>query len=152
MKIRWMMVVMGAVGLSVFGSAACGDESTTGPRFGDLAFTPSFENIGNGRTLELVLTNAGSIELGPIVVGSDFPKNVDFPDAICTTMNITVAPSNVASLAPGADAVIDVNIDTSDVDPNTCEPAQYDLDVFAAVDGQVLGGATVRFNWAGSGP
>lgn len=152
MKIRLMMVMLGVVGLAVFGSAACGDESSTGPRFGDLEFTPSFENIGNGRTIELILTNAGSIELEAIVVGSDFPKNVDFPDAICTTMNISNTPSNVASLAPGADVVIDVNIDTSGVDPDTCEPAQYDLDVFAAVDGEILGGATVRFNWAGSSP
>jgi len=151
MKIRWMMVVAGVIGLSVFGSAACSDESMTGPEFGDLEFTPSFENIGSGRTVELVLTNASSVALGPILVGNDFPKNVDFPASICTTMIITTTPSNVASLAPGADAVIDVDIDTSAVDPD-CQPAQYDLDMLAAVDNQVLGGATVRFDFAGSTP
>lgn len=151
MKIRWMMIVAG-MGLGVLGAAACSDETTTGPRFGDLEFTPSFENIGNGRTIELVLTNAGSVELGPVVVGNDFPKNVDFPDVICSTMDITITPSSVASLPPGADTVIDIDIDTSGVDPDNCEPAQYDLDVFAAVDNQVLGGGTVRFNWAGGTP
>ena len=150
MKIRWMMILAGVAGLSVVGPAACSDESATGPRFGDLEFTPSFENIGNGRTVQLVLTNAGSIELGPIVVGNDFPKNVDFPDFICTSMIVGVTPSNVGSLAVGADAVIDLDIDTSDVDPD-CDPALYDVDVFAAVDNEVLGGATVRFNWAGGG-
>lgn len=150
MKIRWMMIVAG-MSLGVLGATACGDETATGPRFGDLEFTPSFENIGNGRTIELVLTNAGTVELGPIVVGNDFPKNVDFPDVICTSMDITITPSNVASLAPGDDAVVDVVIDTSAVDPE-CDPAQYDLDVFAAVDNQVLGGATVRFNFAGGTP
>lgn len=147
MKIRWMMIVAG-LGLGVL-AAACGDETATGPRFGDLEFTPSFENIGNGRTIELVLSNAGSVELGPIVVGNDFPKNVDFPDVICTTMGITMTPSNVASLAPGADVVIDMEIDTSNVDSG-CDPAQYDADVFAAVDNQVLGGGTIRFNWTGT--
>lgn len=147
MKIRWMMIVAG-MSLGVLGAAACSDETMTGPRFGDLEFTPSFENIGNGRTIELVLTNAGSVELGPILVGTDSPKDVDFPDFICPTMTRTVVPSNVASLAPGADVEIAIEIDTSDVDPD-CDPALYDVDVFAAVDNQVLGGATVRFNWAG---
>lgn len=119
------------------------------PTFGDLSFNPSFENIGNGRIVDLMLTNAGSAELGPIIIGNDFPKNVDFPDMICTTMDVTITPSSVASLEPGADTVVDIVIGTSGVDPNDCEPAQYDLDVFAAVDGQVLGGATVRFNWDG---
>lgn len=148
MKIRWMMILAG-LSVGVLGTA-CSDETTTGPRFGDLEFAPSFENIGNGRTIELVLTNAGSVELGPIVVGNDFPKNVDFPDVICTTMSITITPSNIASLAAGADAVIDIAIDTSGVDPNDCDVADYDLDVLAAVDGRVLGGATVRFNWTGT--
>lgn len=149
MKIRWMMIVAG-MSLGVIGTAACSDESATGPRFGDLEFTPSFENIGNGRTIELILTNAGSVELGPVVVGNDFPKNVDVPDVICTSMGITITPSTVASLAPGADAVLQIDIDTSGVDPDNCEPAQYDLDVFAVVDSQMLGGGTVRFNWAGT--
>lgn len=144
MRIRPMMIAA-VVSLGMLGAAACSDESTTGPRFGDLAFTPSFENIGNGRTIELVLTNTGSVELGPIVVGNDFPKNVDFPDVICTSIDVTITPSNVSSLAPGADVLVDVVIDTSAMD-SECDLVQYDLDVFAAVDSQVLGGATVRFN------
>lgn len=150
MKIRWMMIVAG-LSVGVFGVSACGDDSMSGPEFGDLTFTPSFENIGNGRTVELVLTNAGSVELGPIVVGTDSPTHVDFPDFICPSMTRTVVPQNVASLAPGDEVVVDVEIDTSDVDPG-CDPAQYDVDVFAAVDSQILGGGTVRFNWAGNVP
>lgn len=144
MRIRPMMIVA-AVSLGALGAAACGDESSTGPRFGDLSFTPSFENIGDERTIELMLTNTGSVELGPIVVGNDFPKNVDFPDAICTTIDVTITPSNLSSLAPGGDALVEVVIDTSAMDSD-CDLVQYDLDVFAAVDSQVLGGATVRFN------
>lgn len=150
MKIRWMMIVAGMT-LGVLGAAACSDETTTGPRFGDLQFTPSFENIGNGRTLELVLTNAGSVQLGSIVVGSDPPKLVGSPDVICPTMVRTIVPSNLSSLASGAEVVIDVEIDTSGENPG-CERDQYDLDVFAAVDNQILGGTTIRFNWDGSTP
>lgn len=147
MKIRWMMILAG-LGSGVLGATACSDETMTGPRFGDLEFTPSFEDIENGRSAEIVLTNAGSVELGPVVIGNDFPKVVGLPNVICTTMDVTLTPSNVASLAPGADVVIDLVIDTSNVDPD-CELAEYDLDVFAAVDNQVLGGGTVRFTWAG---
>lgn len=45
-----------------------------------------------------------------------------------------------------------IAIDTNGFDSNNREPAQYDLDVFAAVDNQVLGGATVRFNWTAGTP
>lgn len=151
MKIRWMTIVAG-MSLGVLGVSGCGDDSMSGPAFGDIEFTPTFENIGTGRTIELILTNAASVELGPIVVGNDFPKHRDFPDVICTTMSVTVAPSNVATLAPDDDVTIDISIDTSGVDPDACEFAEYDVDVLAAVDGQVLGAATVRFDWAGNAP
>lgn len=144
MKIRRMMIVA-AISLGVFLPVACGDDDMTGPAFGDLEFTPSFENIGNGRTIELVLTNAGSVELGPILVGNDFPKDIDFPDRICSSIAVTTTPSSVASLAPGDDVVIGVDIDTTGADPD-CSATAYDLDMFAAVDSQILGGATVRFN------
>lgn len=145
MSRRRLMVL--AAGLLAAGPLACSDETATGPQFGDLAFTPSFENVGAGRTAELTLTNSGSVELGPILVGVDAVFEVTDPDDLCSSIDVSVGPSSIASLAPGEDAVVDVTIDTSDVDPVDCPAAQYDADLFAAVDGQVLGGATIRFDW-----
>lgn len=144
---RRRLVVLAAAGLLATGPLACSDDNPTGPQFGDLAFTPSFENLGTGRTVELALTNSGSVELGPILVGVDAVFEVTDPDDLCSSIDVLVAPSSIASLAPGGNAVIDVTIDTSDVDPVDCPAAQYDADLFAAAGGQVLGGATIRFDW-----
>lgn len=149
---RWRMVLAGSLVLGVVGLGACSDETATGPMFGDLEFTPSFENIGSGRTIELILSNAGTVELGPILVGLDVVKQSNMPDLLCNSITVSVAPSSIASLPAGADATVTVTIDTSDVDPADCPPAQYDADVFASTDDRVLGGATIRFDWSGTSP
>ncbi|MFW6089656.1 MAG: hypothetical protein ACODAB_07875 [Gemmatimonadota bacterium] len=42
--------------------------------------------------------------------------------------------------------MIDIVIDTSGADPNSCPPDVYDLDISAAVDERILDVATIRFN------
>jgi hypothetical protein len=133
-------------------AAACGDDSTTGPSFGDLDFTPSFENIGTQRSIELSLTNASSSAQGPIFVGLDVVFETTKPDSLCSSIGVNVIPAQIASLDPNASATIDVTIDTDNVDLVDCPPAQYDADIFAAVDNRVLGGATIRFDWSGTPP
>lgn len=152
MDSRRMMVFAGIAGLCIFAPLACTDETMTGPGFGDLAFTPSFQNIGSGRTLAMTLTNTGSTELGPVLIGLDAVFRTIMPDSLCSTIGVSITPSSVASLAPGADAAVDVELDTSAVDLVDCPPSQYDADLFAAVGGRVLGGATVRFDWDGTPP
>jgi len=149
---RRVSTTLGLWMLCVLGVAACSDETATGPMFGDLAFTPSFTNIGSARVVGLTMSNASTVDLGPILVGRDILFRTAFPDAICNSIGVQVTPSSVSSLSPGAEAVIDVELDTSNVDLDECPPEQYDLDLFAAVNDRVLGGATVRFDWDGTPP
>lgn len=151
MRNRWM-ILAGAAGLGVFGMGACGDDTISGPQFGDLVFTPSFENLGAGRSTELTLSNSSTAALGPILVGLDVLREVAAPDSLCSSIGVLVTPPSIGSLAPGAEATIAIQFDTEDVDLVDCPPARYDADVFAAVDNQVLGGATVRFDWSGTPP
>ena len=144
-----------ALGLAAFG--ACSDDSDdTGPMFGDLEFTPSFADMGSRRDTALILTNASTAEHGPILIGVDavFPT-LNPSDLSCSgdnSIQVTVAPSSISSLAPGEDATLNVTIDASSVDLNKCPPAQYDADIGAGVSSRVLGGATIRFDWDGSPP
>lgn len=140
-----------ALGLAVF-AAGCGDDSTSGPMFGDLAFTPSFENIGTARSAELSLRNSGSTDLGPVLLGVDVIKRTTMPDSICSTIGTGVSPGSISSLAPGEEDVVEVSFDTQNVDLVDCPAGQYDADVFAAVNGTILGGATLRFDWDGTPP
>lgn len=149
---RSTTLLVGAV-LGVGGLAAgCGDDTTTGPMFGDLDFTPSFENIGSGRSTALSLTNKSSSAQGPIFVGLDVVFETTMPDSLCSSIGVDVTPAQITSLDPNESATIDVSIDTQDVDLVDCPPAQYDADIFASVDNRVLGGATVRFDWSGTPP
>lgn len=147
------IVVTGAalLALAVIG-AGCSDDSGSGPMFGDLTFSPSFENIGSNRSAELTVRNAGSTDLGTILLGVDVIKRTTMPDSICSTIGTSVTPGSIASLAPGEQDVVDVSLDTQNVDPVDCPAGQYDADVFAAVGGTILGGATIRFDWDGTPP
>ena len=148
---RWM--TLGCVSLCALGFAvACSDDTMTGPMFGDVVFRPSIEDIGSDRSLELAVSNEAGGSLGPILVGVDAVFQTVFPDSLCTSIQVSVAPSTIASLAPGAETTVDVTIDTQNVDNVDCPPDKYDADLFAAVGGRVLGGATVRFDWDGTPP
>ncbi|MGD8496696.1 MAG: hypothetical protein PVF05_10930 [Gemmatimonadales bacterium] len=150
---RSTTILTGAAALGLASLVACSDSSgTTGPGFGDLEFTPSFENIGSGRSLELTLTNASTAAQGPIFVGLDALFETASPDSLCSSIKVNVTPAQIASLASNADAAVSVSIDTQNVDNVDCPPAQYDADIYASVDGRILGGATVRFDWTGTPP
>ena len=153
MKNRRSIVAAGAalLALAAIGTA-CSDDSTSGPMFGDIAFSPSFQNIGSDRAAELTVRNAGSSDLGTILLGVDVIKRTTMPDSICSTIGSSVVPGSIASLAPGEENVVDVSLDTQNVDPVDCPAGQYDADVFAAVGGTILGGATIRFDWDGTPP
>ena len=149
---RWAfpasMTVLAAIAVGV----ACADDTMTGPMFGDLSFTPSIDNVGADRMTTLTLANESEGSLGPILIGLDAVFQTVFPDSLCSSIVVSVSPSSVTALAPNAETAVDVTIDTQDVDNVDCPPDQYDADLFAAVNGRVLGGATVRFDWDGTPP
>lgn len=153
MKNRRAIVAAGAAALALIVlGAACGDDSVSGPMFGDITFSPSFENIGAARSVELTVRNAGSTDLGTILLGVDVIKRTTMPDSICSSIGTSVAPNSLSSLAPGEEDAVEVSLDTQNVDLVDCPAGQYDADVFAAVGGTILGGATVRFDWDGTPP
>lgn len=141
-----------AAGLVALGAGCSDDDSMSGPRFGDITFTPSFENIGSARSAELTVENVSSSDLGPVLLGVDVVKRTTMPDSICNTIVVDVAPESISSLATGQENVLQVDIDTQNVDLVDCPAGQYDTDLFAAVNGTILGGATVRFDWDGTPP
>ncbi len=132
----------------------CGDEGPTGPQFGDLVFSPSFVSLpGDDRTAAFVLENRGSRDLSSITLGLDIIVQTAMPDSLCTGPQVNFVPSAIASLAQGADEAISLTLDMSTTTTALCPAAQYDAILLAAVaGGQVLGGATVRFNWDGTPP
>lgn len=69
-------------------------------------------------------------------------------------MAATPAPVNPPSsrAVAGEEDVVEVTFDTQNVDLVDCPAGQYDADVFAAVNGTILGGATLRFDWDGTPP
>lgn len=153
MQNRWGMILAATAALGATTVvSACSDDPGTGPMFGDLEFTPSFDNIGSARETELTLRNAGDTGLGTILVGLDVLFQTTMPDSLCSSIAVLIAPSSIGSLAPGGEATIDVDIDTSGAMPDDCPPAQYDADIFASAGGTILGGATVRFDWSGTPP
>ena len=127
-------------------------EAPSSPTFGDITFTPSFENIGSARSTQLTVRNVGSTELGPVQLGVDAIKRTTMPDSLCSTIGTDLVPGSIAFLAPDEAVVVDVTVDTQNVDIVDCPAGQYDADLFAAVSGTILGGATIRFDWDGTPP
>ena len=133
----------------------CGDEGPTGPQFGDLVFSPSFVSLpGDERDTVFVLMNRGPRDLGSIVIGVEAiirtPGTV--PDSFCTGALVNFIPSSISSLAEGAEQTVAVSIDLTTATPALCPAGQYDANVFAFVDNQGLGAATIRFDWDGTPP
>ncbi len=152
-KLAALALVLAGMGLL----GGCGDDEPTGPQFGDLVFSPSFVSLpGNDRDTVLVLRNRGSRDLGPIVIGVDFIIKVPstLPDTFCTGARVNFVPSSISSLAGGAEETVAVAIDLSgpEVTPTSCPVGQYDVNVFAFVNNQGLGAATIRFDWDGTPP
>jgi len=134
--------------------AGCGDEGPTGPQFGDLVFNPSFVDLpGDDRTTAFVLENRGPRDLSSVALGLDIIVRTAMPDSLCFGPQADFVPSSVASLAQGADLAVSLTLDMSTTTTELCPAGQYDATLLAAVaGGQVLGGATVRFNWDGTPP
>ena len=133
----------------------CGDEGPTGPQFGDLVFSPSFISLpGDDRDTVLVLRNRGPQDLGPIVIGVEaiIRTPSTLPDSFCTGARVNFVPSSISSLTEGTEETVAVSIDLSSVTPSLCPAGQYDANVFAFVNNQGLGGATIRFDWDGTPP
>ncbi|MGI9038270.1 MAG: hypothetical protein ACR2GQ_05325 [Gemmatimonadota bacterium] len=125
---------------------ACGDDGTMGPMFGDLAFAPSFVNIGLARDTSFTLTNSGDVALGPILIGLDLVRLTTNADSLCAGVEADVVPSSISSLAVGASTTVDVTLDLSNTTVEFCRFAQYDADIAAAVNNQILGVGTIRFD------
>ena len=131
-------------------SMACSDDTPTGPQFGDLEFTPPFSDIELARQSSSVLSNAGSVALGPIVVGAALGVGIGpISGRVCPDMQTDVAPSSIATLSPGASAQVQIVVDMSAVDPADCPAGSYDIDITASVGGLGLAATTVRIDWLG---
>jgi hypothetical protein len=127
--------------------AACGDDQTMGPMFGDLSFAPSFVNIGLERDTSFTLTNSGDVALGPILIGLDLVRLTTSTDTLCAGARADVVPSTISSLSVGASATVDVTLDLTNTTQELCRYAQYDADIAAAVNDQILGVGTIRFDY-----
>jgi hypothetical protein len=126
--------------------SACGDDPGTGPMFGDLAFGPSFVNIGLARDTSFTLQNSGDVALGPILIGLDLVRKTTAADSLCAGVEADVTPSSVSSLAVGASTTVDVSLNQDNTTVEFCPYAQYDADIAAAVNNRILGVGTIRFD------
>ncbi len=146
---RWMHVV--AVLAAIGALAACGDDSPVGPGFGDLAFTPSNTLLlESAREGSATLSNVGTIELGPIVLGANLAVGRPPLEAGgCPSFQTLVVPNSITSLTPGATANLDISIDDSNVDVRNCPTGDYDIRIQASVNDLTLGALTVIITWDG---
>ena len=141
------VAVLAAVGTL----AACGDDSPVGPKFGDLAFTPSNTLVlESAREGSATLSNVGAIELGSIVLGANLAVGRPPLEAVgCPSFQTMVVPNSITSLSPGATANLDISIDDSNVDVRDCPAGDYDIRIQAAVNDLTLGALTVIITWDG---
>lgn len=130
--------------------AGCSDDDPTGPQFGDLEFRPGFVDLELARESSAVLTNEGSVALGPILIGSALGIGIgEISGQVCPDMDTRVTPGSLANLAPGASSQIDFLVDMSAVDLADCPEGSYDIDITASVSGLGLAATTIRIDWIG---
>ncbi len=149
-KLAALALVLAGVGLL----GGCGDDEPTGPRFGDLVFTPSSTVLtGDERSAMLILRNSGPRDLGPIIIGKDqIVFRTAFTDSLCAGVEAAFVPSSISSLAQGAEADVALTLNLSGVVQATCSPGEYNTSVLASVNQQVLASASIRFDWDGTPP
>lgn len=125
----------------------CGGDETTGPSYGDLAFTPAAPVvIGAARQVDLVLTNASNESLGPIVLGAgSTPLSVP-REFTCPGLGIVITPNQVSSLAGGRSMDVNVTFSFAGLTEELCPLATYEVDVNAALGATVLGSTQIRLD------
>lgn len=126
--------------------AACGDDQSTGPMFGDLRFAPSSIDIGLASETSFTLTNTGDVALGPILIGLDVVRSTTNADSLCAGAQASVTPSSVSSLAVGASTSVDVALDLTNTTEDLCPFKRYDATIAAAVSDEILGLADIFFD------
>ncbi len=144
---RWQrpLAILAIAGLL----AACGSDSPVGPEFGDLEFAPPGPIVlGSLRDTSVTLSNTGSVDMGPILLGKVFSVGRPplEPDVFCN-FETNIVPASIASLSPGASVNIDVGIDDSGVDVQNCFSGDYDIRIQASVNGTSFGAVTLRVAW-----
>lgn len=128
---------------------ACGSDNPVGPEFGDLDFAPPGPiMLGALRDTTVVLSNTGSVDLGPILLGKVFSVGRPplEPDVFCN-FEADIVPASIPSLTAGASTSIDIAIDDSGVDVRNCFSGDYDIRIQASVSGTSLGAVTLRVAW-----
>lgn len=144
---RWAGILVAVSSVSV---AGCSDDDPTGPQFGDLEFQPGFVDLELARESSAILSNEGSVALGPILIGSALGIGIgEISGQVCPDMDTRVTPGSLANLAPGASAQIDILVDMSAVELADCPEGSYDIDITASVSGLGLAATTVRIDWIG---
>ena len=144
---RWAGLLAVILSLSV---AGCSDDDPTGPQFGDLEFRPGFVDLELARESSAVLTNEGSSDLGPILIGAALGIGIgEISGQVCPDMDTQVTPGSIVNLAPGASSQIDILVDMSSVELADCPEGSYDIDITASVSGLGLAATTIRIDWIG---
>lgn len=144
---RWTGLLAVILSLSV---AGCSDDDPTGPQFGDLEFRPGFVDLELARESSAVLTNEGSSDLGPILIGAALGIGIgEISGQVCPDMDTQVTPGSIVNLAPGASSQIDILVDMSSVELADCPEGSYDIDITASVSGLGLAATTIRIDWIG---
>jgi hypothetical protein len=145
----WRTVKIAAVAVPL-AVIACSDDTTTGPQFGDLEFTPAFIDLELLRETSSVLSNEGSVSLGPILIGASLGVGIgQISGRVCPDMETFVNPGSVGSLIPGGSTEVGIVVDMSAVDPADCPDGSYDIDITASVGGLGLAATTVRIDFVG---
>ena len=144
---RWAGLLAAILSLSV---AGCSDDDPTGPQFGDLEFRPGFVDLQLARESSALLTNEGSSDLGPILIGAALGIGIgEISGQVCPDMDTQVTPGSIVNLAPGASSQIDILVDMSSVELADCPEGSYDIDITASVSGLGLAATTIRIDWIG---
>lgn len=130
----------------------CGDDDPSGPGFGDLELDPGFVDLGDDRQTTVLLTNVSDVALGPVVLGTEPGLGInEIVNILCPQMVADVSPSLIASVAPGAQVEITIELDLAGISLQDCPEGEYDVEVTAAVGSRGLAATTLRLAFAGQG-
>lgn len=142
---RWARGALAAAILTMI--AGCGGDESTGPEYGDLAFSPASPvTIGLARQVDLELANLTSGSLGPIVLGAGSVVLSIPPGRTCPGLAVDFAPSQISSLPGGGSTNVSVTFSFAGLDEEECPFSIWAVDVNAGVGQQVLGSSQIRLD------